>query len=113
MAPELKKGVKYGTEVDIYSICATFYHLIRGRSVNKMFYSPLTLKDIKIPEIVNVINYNLTVKDPKNRMTATKILWYFYRNQTSEDVLEETFDYKVDAAPQGVIVQDSIDTSNI
>ena len=102
MAPEVGIDPNYGTEVDIYSVCATFYHLIRGVSHNKsiLSYRPLTQDDIKIPEIVNVINYNLTVK-PKNRMTATKILWYLYRNQTSEDVLEEEFNYEMELAVTG------------
>ena len=100
MAPEVLKAnngqrdASYGLEVDIYSICASFYYLIKGIAPGKLHffktiptdqnkkkykkYEPLVKEDFPVQSIVFLINFNLTVEG-KQRMSASKILWSLYR----------------------------------
>ena len=80
MAPEVKANdpdAEYETEVDIYSICATFFFLIKGSTHNQINYKDLTEEDFPVPAIVKLINYNLTI-NRQGRMTASKILSILY-----------------------------------
>ena len=91
MAPEIIMDTKYSEKVDIYSICAVFYSIIKGKSPceKESFSSPIQMMlakrehsanyeelmdaDFPVPEIVKLINFNLNAP-PDSRMTASKIL---------------------------------------
>lgn len=91
MAPEVATGdEKYSTQADIWSLCATFYHVFKGigpyndRTVRSSVQLALRKKDInnykQLTEIEcphttlrNIINFNLRASHDR-RMTATQLI---------------------------------------
>ena len=90
MAPEVSHGLKYSGKADVWSLCATFYKIYKGKgpyfdkSVRSSFalaqrkqdpknYLPLSAQECPHEPIRNLINYNLMAK-PLNRMNADQAL---------------------------------------
>ena len=76
MAPEVTLGTGYTKSVDVWSLCATFYHLFKGvppyynsdvrselqmlmRKQNPFLYEYLTHKECRVPVFCEIINHNL------------------------------------------------------
>ena len=90
MAPEVSHGMKYSGKADVWSLCATFYKIYKGKgpyfdkSVRSSFalaqrkqdpknYMPLIAAECPHQPIRDLINYNLMAK-PLNRMNAEQAL---------------------------------------
>ena len=90
MAPEVSHGMKYSGKADVWSLCATFYKIYKGKgpyfdkSVRSSFalaqrkqdpknYLPLSQNDCPHQPIRDLINYNLMAK-PLDRMNAEQAL---------------------------------------
>lgn len=89
MAPEVALHEKYTEKCDIYSLCATFYEVIKNkipydlesisnpiqlimRKNNPENYEPILENEFAIPEVIEMINFNLTAK-AEERNSAQEI----------------------------------------
>ena len=76
MAPEVTLGTGYSKSVDVWSLCATFYHLFKGvppyytsevrselqmlmRKQKPFLYEYLTTKECRVAVLCEIINHNL------------------------------------------------------
>lgn len=127
MAPEVALGKGYSCSVDIWSLCATFYHVFKGippyfnssvkseyqlilRKRDPANYDPLTIEELPIPKLVSMINDNLILDDVE-RLTADEMIIKF--NTISFDKLSPaTVSVKKTEIDESEIYQNKMLTSN-
>lgn len=90
MAPEVAMGSEYSTSVDIWSLCATFYHILKGyppyyidnylngiqyliSKANPDNYVPLNPDNCACEVLREIIN-DIMIQKPSQRITAAEIL---------------------------------------
>jgi serine/threonine protein kinase len=78
MAPDVAFGMEYTQSVDIWSLCATFYHSIKGkapfdddtitnpiqllmRKKDPANYEDLTISEFPCEPLIKIINHNLKI----------------------------------------------------
>jgi serine/threonine protein kinase len=97
MAPDVAFGQSYTQNVDVWSLCATFYHAIKGkapfdndnisnpiqllmRKKDSKNYEMVTEDEFNCPALIQVINHNLAIvskDDDDLRLSVNQILRIF------------------------------------